>query len=288
MAKKNRYVKTAENIARQHHLGMVVPKGSHNKRPYSQASIEAYVRKRVYEQAVKWFGTSGDYEQGFFNPKTDYKKGKWGKSVLGSMKKEELERTTENFRSEYSKGRVSENTAEELKKLNRIAEDPAYMASLSYNEVAKLFVQLNEVDRRNTVKHADLTKASLEVLRTRFLNSSTVPDDLKALIRKGDLLMVDRLVKFINTAKKRAGRGAELDYDILTEDFYNDASNINNIAKKLNSIKNAGNAVKNFLQFAIEDETDPKEISKLLNMASKIKDRNGNYIFSDEDLALYR
>ena len=199
----------------------------------------------------------------------------------------EARKRASDQRSAKGKHGVSEGTIEYLKeqynKKKELLELPNYeeFKLLSKEEQAEAFLKLNtyvkEFDR--TQPSAKKFKADMEVARSRILNSSKVPLEIRRYLEKSDLYAVYEYIQFMEAAKKAVGRAEESYYQDMMSEFYDNqiiAQSVNTTERKI---------LFNFIKYQFS-KSDGDRQQMLMRKAASIKVRGKN-VFSYKDLEGY-
>lgn len=202
------------------------------------------------------------------------------------MQKEGRQRGTSQ-RTEKGKQKVSEDTVQFLKeqynKKKELLALPSYdeFKTLSKDEQAEAFLALNrykEYEDR-TIPSARKFKADMEVARSRILNSSKVPLEIRRYLSKADLQTVKEYLEFMEEARKRVGNAVDAYYQEMMEDYYETkdmAASANTPDRKI---------LFNFLRYQIS-KSDGDRTNKIIRKASQIKVR-GKQVFTYDELEGY-
>lgn len=190
--------------------------------------------------------------------------------------------------TEEGKKKVSEDTVEFLKDRQERQKEisdlptPDEFARMSSAERAAAFIKLKEYDRYydRTEPSARKFKADMEVVRSRLLNSSKIPLEVRRYLAKSDLNTIKDYLDFMEEAKRRAAQAKDSFYQDLMEEFY---AISHDAAKFVNTSDKA--ILFNFLKFQIS-RSDGDRASRLITNASRIKVRGKN-VFSYSDLEGY-
>ena len=204
----------------------------------------------------------------------DLKKMQEESSLTSGMSTAEIlalkENATDRY-TPYTKGRVTESTAN-MFLFNRVDLD-----KFSDKDIAVLWAAIPQARKEDVVKYSELSKYELELLRTKFLNSEHVSPQMKEYLRKSDLQAIEEFRAFIKVARKRAGIYAEVDYDMLTSDYYEEVSNAQMSSTKKDLL--------NFVKFQME-MNDIERANKIYDRAKKLK-YNRKSVFTTEELGEY-
>ena len=193
--------------------------------------------------------------------------------------KELARRSYKSSSTAKSKNRLTNKARKNLKQLSSYETDfNEKIMNLPEGERNKMFVELTEIERQDTIKGTALSKSGLEVLRMRLLESKNTPPEIKEYLRKADLITVNEFAKFVNMSKKKADNYSSVDYAQLFEDYWKDDIS----AMKYGAKKTLLNFIK--YQYSVTD--DPDRLATITKRAMKIK-KNGKQIITLEDIRDY-
>lgn len=190
--------------------------------------------------------------------------------------------------TEEGKKKVSEATVEFIKEQTRAKEGlldlptPEEFYKLKPEEQAVYYNQIKSYEKNYdyTAPTARKWKADAEVIRSRFLNSSKIPLEIRRLLAKSDLQTTMDYLKFMDKAKNNIGIAFDDSNQAMDKFYSQEYADLPNFVKT-----DEQKILFNFLRDQISrHDGDYKD--KLIRKAASIKVR-GKHVFSYSDLEGY-
>ena len=199
-------------------------------------------------------------------------------------------------RTEESKKKVSKETVRFIKEQYRATEELLALPKktnevneykdLSLSEKAEALLKLKNYEANYdwTRPTARKWKADMEVARSRLLNSSKVPLEIRRYLAKGTLQDVQDYIDFMAEAKERAENAENSFYQEMMETWYSTEQMAQSYPISANTRDRK--IFYNFIRHQIENAFDMNEAEKFRNRAAKIKVRGKN-VFTYDDFIGY-
>ena len=193
--------------------------------------------------------------------------------------KELTRRSYKSASTAKAKNRLTDKARKNLKQLGTYDTDfNNKIMKLPASDRNKMFVELTEIERQDTINGTALSKSGMEILRMRIMESKNTPPEIKEYLKKSDLITVNEFAKFVNSARKKSDNYDSIEYAKLFEDYWKD---------NISALKyGAKKTLLNFLKYQYSVTDDPDRLALITKRAMKVK-KNGKQIITLEDIKDY-